>query len=195
MLGDAFIPVLTSVFNAPPTSPLSDADPIQIADFLVHLSAPQEPNVRTCLRNSMTSSVGIYILCKCSKFCSQEDSVHDSLAETVANAVLSEPDNSLLTRVYCRALTHMQLTDSNQVYRLCTVSPGLSARLSDMYICYHVVSVVLLCMYVDVCPCPHPLPVSTHTLCGVGMCVLMNGVCDVVDGFSTYRVMQLTFWF
>ena len=41
--------------------------------------------------------------------------MHDSLAETVANAVLSEPDNSMLTRVYCRALTHMQLTDSNQV--------------------------------------------------------------------------------
>ena len=60
MLGDAFIPVLTSVFNAPPTSPLSDADPIQIADFLVHLSAPQEPNVRTCLRYSMTSSVDTF---------------------------------------------------------------------------------------------------------------------------------------
>ena len=55
--------------------------------------------------------------------------MHDSLAEAVANAVLSEPDNSLLTRVYCRALTRMKLTDSNQVH-----NPGPSARLSGMYV-------------------------------------------------------------
>ena len=36
--------------------------------------------------------------------CSQEDSVHDSLAVDVANTVMSEPDNSLLTHVYCHAV-------------------------------------------------------------------------------------------
>ena len=49
--------------------------------------------------------------------------MHDSLAETVANAVLSEPDNSMLTRVYCRALTHMQLTDSSQVFNYTALRP------------------------------------------------------------------------
>ena len=41
--------------------------------------------------------------------------MHDSLAISVANAVLSEPENSVLTRVYCRSLTHMQLSSSNKV--------------------------------------------------------------------------------
>lgn len=52
MLGDVFIPVLEAVSEAPPTSPLRDADLTQIADFLVHLSGPQEPNVRTHARNT-----------------------------------------------------------------------------------------------------------------------------------------------
>ena len=108
MLGDVFIPVLETVSEAPPTSPLRDANLTQIADFLVHLSAPQEPNVRAHPWNTTVhlDYDGI----------PQEDSVHDSLAIAVANAVLSEPDNSLLARVYCRSLTHMQLTASNQVH-------------------------------------------------------------------------------
>lgn len=111
MLGDVFIPVLEMVSEAPPTSSLSDADLTQIADFLVHLSAPQEPNVRTHAMGNSGKCLAIY----CDDI-SQEDSVHDSLAMSVANAVLSEPDNSLLARVYCRSLTRMQLTASNQVY-------------------------------------------------------------------------------
>ena len=42
--------------------------------------------------------------------------MHDSLAVTLANAVLSEPDNSQLTRAYCRALTNMHLTTTDKVY-------------------------------------------------------------------------------
>ena len=61
----------------------------------------------------------------------QEDSVHDSLAMTVANGVLSEPDNSLLTRVYCRSLTRMQLTASNKV----RLSFSLSAVSMYVYTC------------------------------------------------------------
>ena len=41
--------------------------------------------------------------------------MHDSLAISVANAVLSESENSVLTGVYCRSLTHMQLSSSNKV--------------------------------------------------------------------------------
>ena len=41
--------------------------------------------------------------------------MHDSLAMAVANALLSEPEGSVLTRVYCRSLTRMTLTPSNHV--------------------------------------------------------------------------------
>ena len=46
MLGEVFIPVLELVSEAPPNSPLRDANLNQIADFLLSLSAPQDPTVR-----------------------------------------------------------------------------------------------------------------------------------------------------
>lgn len=45
----------------------------------------------------------------------QEDSVHDSLAVAVANEVLSDPDTTDI-RVYCRSLSTMELTPTNQVH-------------------------------------------------------------------------------
>ena len=52
MLGEVFIPVLEMVSEAPPSSPLRNANLNQIADFLVHLTAPREPNVWTPERQS-----------------------------------------------------------------------------------------------------------------------------------------------
>ena len=43
----------------------------------------------------------------------QEDSVHDSLAITLANMVLSDPTD--VVRIYCRALSLTKLTESNTV--------------------------------------------------------------------------------
>ena len=45
MLGDLFKPILEAISEAPPDSSLRDANLNQIADFLIHLCAPQEPNV------------------------------------------------------------------------------------------------------------------------------------------------------
>lgn len=45
----------------------------------------------------------------------QEDSVHDSLAVAVANEVLSDPDTTDV-RLYCRSLSTMELTPTNQVH-------------------------------------------------------------------------------
>ena len=45
----------------------------------------------------------------------QEDSVHDSLAITVANKVLADPSDVETTRLYCRALCLMEFTLSNKV--------------------------------------------------------------------------------
>ena len=44
----------------------------------------------------------------------QEDSVHDSLAVAVANEVLSDTD-TIDVRLYCRSLSTMELTPTNQV--------------------------------------------------------------------------------
>ena len=45
----------------------------------------------------------------------QEDSVHDSLAVAIANEILSDPD-TVDVRVYCRSLSTMELTSTNEVY-------------------------------------------------------------------------------
>ena len=41
--------------------------------------------------------------------------MHDSLAVTVANEVLSDPDTTDV-RLYCRSLSTMELTPTNQVH-------------------------------------------------------------------------------
>ena len=46
VLGDLFQPILEAVHEAPLDSPLRDANLNQIADFLLHLCGPREPNVR-----------------------------------------------------------------------------------------------------------------------------------------------------
>ena len=46
MLGEVLRPVLETVSEAPADSPLRDVDLNQITDYLLHLCAPQEPNVR-----------------------------------------------------------------------------------------------------------------------------------------------------
>ena len=107
MLGEVLRPVLETVSEAPADSPLRDVDLNQITDYLLHLCAPQEPNVR----GAPVILVSNYMFLS-----PQEDSVHDGLAIAVANAVLSEPENSVLTRAYCRSLTRMQLSTSNQVH-------------------------------------------------------------------------------
>ncbi len=45
------MPVIQTVLDAPATSPLLEIDTNNIADFLVHLSHPTEPNVSTGITN------------------------------------------------------------------------------------------------------------------------------------------------
>ena len=108
MVGEVFLPVMETVSEAPAESLLRDVDLNQLADYLIHLCAPREPNVRG-------RPLAIRPVISLLPVCLQEDSVHDSLALSVANAVLSEPENSLLTRIYCLSLTRMQLSSSNKV--------------------------------------------------------------------------------
>ena len=39
------MPVLTSVFEAPPTSPLYEIDAANMADFVIQLTRPTQPDV------------------------------------------------------------------------------------------------------------------------------------------------------
>ena len=61
----------------------------------------------------------------------QEDSVHDSLAITVANAVLSDPTDSAV-RIFCKSLNQMELTASNKV-----ISKGVTGEINKMPIVTH----------------------------------------------------------
>ena len=101
MLSDLFIPMLEASSEAPPESSLRDTNLNQIADFLIHLCAPQKETASSSLFSDVTFL--------------QEDSVHESLAMTVANAVLTEPANKSLSKAYCRALTKLNLTTSENV--------------------------------------------------------------------------------
>lgn len=44
-LAEVYMPVIQMVLNAPPTSPLSKVNASNMADFLVYLSRPTQPNV------------------------------------------------------------------------------------------------------------------------------------------------------
>ena len=46
MLAEVLKPVLETVSEAPADSPLRSVDLNKLTDYLLHLSAPQEPNVR-----------------------------------------------------------------------------------------------------------------------------------------------------
>ena len=46
MVGEVFLPVLEAVSEAPAESPLRGVDLNQLADYLIQLCAPREPNVR-----------------------------------------------------------------------------------------------------------------------------------------------------
>ncbi len=40
-----YLPVLSSVLEAPPTSPLYEIDAANMADFIIYLTQPTQPNV------------------------------------------------------------------------------------------------------------------------------------------------------
>ncbi len=44
-MGEVYLPVLSSVLEAPPTSPLYEIDAANMADFIMHLTQPTQPNV------------------------------------------------------------------------------------------------------------------------------------------------------
>ena len=69
--------------------------------------------IYSCFMNICNSAImSIHIIMYFSY--TQEDSVHDSLAIAVSNAILSDPTTTDI-RVYCRSLSLVELTPNNQV--------------------------------------------------------------------------------
>ena len=100
---DAFVPTMKILFDAPVTSPLAEIDVEDVGMFFVHLtredmlqSFGKEKNNANILESSTTS-------------------IHDSLAISVCNQVLSAPDG-YQTKVLIKILTSLVLTHNNFVH-------------------------------------------------------------------------------
>ncbi len=134
-VGEVYLPVLSSVLEAPPTSPLYEIDAANMADFIIYLTQPTQPNVsivrvvsvygrvlfiqsvqlgkatNNAKLTHVSDTATAYIDCDSAL---QEESVHGNLAYTVANTVLSDP-TSPDVRVYTRSLSQMTFTPANLV--------------------------------------------------------------------------------
>ena len=98
----AFVPTMKILFDAPVTSPLAEIDTEDVGMFYVHLT-----------REDMLQSFDPDK--KCSSILeSSTTSVHDSMAMTVCNEILSTPD-SFHTKVLIKILTSLALTHNNYV--------------------------------------------------------------------------------
>lgn len=98
----AFVPTMKILFDAPVTSPLAEIDTEDVGMFFVHLT-----------REDMLQSFDPDK--KCSSILeSSTTSVHDSMAMTVCNEILSTPD-SFHTKVLIKILTSLALTHNNYV--------------------------------------------------------------------------------
>uniref|UniRef100_A0A8C5LLY6 Non-SMC condensin I complex subunit G n=1 Tax=Leptobrachium leishanense TaxID=445787 RepID=A0A8C5LLY6_9ANUR len=87
---EAFFPTLTTLFNAPATSPLADVDVANVAELLVDLTRPSGINTKN-------------------KQELQAPSVHDSLALKICNEILQDPVSPDV-RIYAKCLSSLEFT-------------------------------------------------------------------------------------
>ncbi|KAK7466706.1 hypothetical protein BaRGS_00037193 [Batillaria attramentaria] len=95
---EAFLPTLRTILNAPATSPLSDINASNVADFLVELTHAQ----RLVTNQGNTTAV-------------RDNPCHDSIAVKVCNEILSNPDSFQL-KVWTRVLNQLWLSPDNQTH-------------------------------------------------------------------------------
>jgi len=103
----AFIPTMKVLFDAPHTSPLADIDTEDVGMFLVHLCREDMLQSYQPSRPAVEGEITV-------------SSVHDTLAFTVCNEILSAPD-SFQTKVLVKLLTNLQITSNNYVRTQCLV--------------------------------------------------------------------------
>ena len=97
-----FIPTMKILFDAPITSPLSEIDTEDVGMFFVHLTREDmlqsyDPDKKSTFLESSTTSI------------------HDSMAMSVCNEILSSP-NSYQTKSLIKVLTNLALTHNNFVH-------------------------------------------------------------------------------
>nr|KAG5687867.1 hypothetical protein BaRGS_007561 [Batillaria attramentaria] len=95
---EAFLPTLRTILNAPATSPLSDINASNVADFLVELTHAQ----RLVTNQGNTTAV-------------RDNPCHDSIAVKVCNEILSNPDSFQL-KVWMRVLNQLWLSPDNHTH-------------------------------------------------------------------------------
>ena len=100
---DAFVPTMKILFDAPVTSPLAEIDIEDVGMFFVHLT--REDMLQSFDKDKATANI----------LESSSTSVHDSLAISVCNQVLSAPDG-YQTKVLVKILTNLVLTHNNFVH-------------------------------------------------------------------------------
>merc|ERR1719232_2132705 len=100
---DAFVPTMKILFDAPVTSPLAEIDVEDVGMFFVHLTRED------MLQSFDKDKVSLNIVE------SSTTSIHDSLAVSVCNQVLSAPDG-YQTKVLVKILTSLVLTHNNFVH-------------------------------------------------------------------------------
>ena len=99
---DSFVPTMKILFDAPVTSPLAEIDIEDVGMFFVHLT--REDMLQSYDKDKATNSAE-----------STSTSVHDSLAFSVCNQILSAPDG-YQTKVLIKILTNLGLTTNNFVH-------------------------------------------------------------------------------
>merc|ERR1719282_410993 len=100
---DAFVPTMKILFDAPVTSPLAEIDVEDVGMFFVHLTRED------MLQSFDKDKVSLNIVE------SSTTSIHDSLAISVCNQILSAPDG-YQTKVLVKILTNLVLTHNNFVH-------------------------------------------------------------------------------
>ena len=100
---DAFVPTMKILFDAPVTSPLAEIDIEDVGMFFVHLT--REDMLQSYNKDKVTTNI----------IESTTTSIHDSLAVSVCNQILSAPDG-YQTKVLVKILTNLVLTHNNFVH-------------------------------------------------------------------------------
>lgn len=99
-----YVPVLSTVLEAPETSPLAAVDANNMSDFLLSITTPKTPSVCWPLEYSVV----------CNAVLSQ-DTGHNTLAISVCHKVVGCCEADIPVDVYCRALSRMILTKDDEV--------------------------------------------------------------------------------
>ena len=58
-LGEVYLPVMKTLLEAPPTSPLTEIDVGNVADFIIQLTKPTGPSVRLSIALICPASTGM----------------------------------------------------------------------------------------------------------------------------------------